>query len=204
MNNNFLSGQIPNVFSNFQRLDFVDVSNSIFSGTIPESLFDVSTLRIAYFSNNNIAGTIPNQFANAPLLKDLFLDGNGLTGTVPEIGSGQLSELTELLLQFNFLTGSMPASVCALRSDNLEDLFSDCGGSNPEIECDFPGCCNRCFEGANAVSRRQRRDLKASASEVTKSKAVTKDAGDPNVRFRTVKKHADTDSKHRSGIRRHS
>jgi hypothetical protein len=85
------------------------------------------------------------------------LDGNELTGTVPPISGDQLQELNEFLVQFNFLTGSMPESICDLRSGQLEDLFSDCGGSNPEIECDFPGCCNRCFEGGNAaVSQRQR------------------------------------------------
>ena len=87
--------------------------------------------------------------------QDLFLDGNGLTGTVPEIASGELQELNEFLVQFNFLTGSMPSSVCALRSVELDDLFSDCGGSNPEIECEFPGCCNRCFEGGDAAQRKR-------------------------------------------------
>jgi hypothetical protein len=204
VNNNFLSGQIPNVFANFERLDFIDVSNSVFSGTIPESLFSASTLRIAYLSNNNIAGTVPAEMANAPLLRDLFLDGNGLTGTVPEVAPGQLSELTELLFQFNSLTGSMPASVCDLRSINLEDLFSDCGGSNPEIECDFPGCCNRCFEGANSVSGRQRsrRDLSVTSTSVTKIQPISKNIGDANQRFRTLARH-ERSSKDGSKIRRY-
>jgi hypothetical protein len=144
------------MFENHDQLDFLDVSNSNFVGTIPETLFGVSTLRIAYFSNNSLTGTIPEEFSSPPLLRDLFLDGNGLTGTVPEIASGQLVELNEFLLQFNFLTGSIPASVCALRSGELEDLFSDCGGSDPEIECSFPGCCNRCFEGGDTATAQRR------------------------------------------------
>lgn len=60
-------------------------------------------------------------------------------------------------MQFNFLTGSMPESVCDLRKDgNLVVLFSDCGGLDPEIECEFSQCCNRCFEGGDtAVTRRR-------------------------------------------------
>jgi hypothetical protein len=146
------------VFQNHENLDFLDVSNANFVGTIPETLFGVSTLRLAYFSNNSLTGTIPEEYSSPPLLLDLFLDGNGLVGTVPEIASGQLIELNEFLLQFNFLTGSMPASVCALRSGELEDLFSDCGGSDPEIECEFPGCCNRCFEGGDTAAARRRRE----------------------------------------------
>lgn len=156
MHDNFISGQIPDVFSNFQQLDFFDVSNAGLSGSIPESLFAVSTLRIAYLSNNTIGGTIPSVIADPPLLKDLYLDGNGLTGTVPDIQANQLTNLNELLLQFNFLTGSMPDSICALRQDagNLDDLFADCGGLNPEIFCEYSVCCNRCFEGGQEGRRR--------------------------------------------------
>mmetsp|Transcript_18029 Transcript_18029/g.31623 ORF Transcript_18029/g.31623 Transcript_18029/m.31623 type:complete len:629 (-) Transcript_18029:121-2007(-) len=150
--NNFFSGEIPNVFENYEQLDFFDVSNANFFGSIPETLFGVSTLRIAYLSNNSLSGTIPSEYSSPPLLRDLFLDGNGLIGTVPEVSGGQLQELTELLVQFNFLTGTMPVSVCSLRNGQLEDLFSDCGGSSPEIECEFPGCCNRCFEGGNTAA----------------------------------------------------
>lgn len=80
-------------------------------------------------------------------------------GPVPSILAGQLPDLNEFLLHFNFLTGSMPTSVCNLRGNagNLEDLFSDCGGQDPEILCDFPDCCNRCFEGGSG-RRLQERD----------------------------------------------
>jgi hypothetical protein len=186
VNNNFFSGQIPDMFENFEKLDFFDASNNQVTGSIPESLFSIPTLRILYLSNNTLAGTLSASYSNPPLLRvctcfialslslcvfviipyiypnsfakqDLFLDGNGLTGTVPEIDNGELQQLTELLLQFNFLTGSMPASICALRDLELEDLFSDCGGSDPEIECEFPGCCNRCFEGGDGAAAQQQR-----------------------------------------------
>jgi hypothetical protein len=165
LDNNFLSEQIPDVFANYQQLDFFDVSNAGLSGTIPESLFAVSTLRIAYLSNNTIGGTIPAVIADPPLLKDLYLDGNGLTGTVPDVQPNQLTNLNEFLLQFNFLTGSMPESICALRGNagDLDDLFSDCGGLNPEILCDYPECCNRCFEGG----REGRRLAKGHARQFT-------------------------------------
>lgn len=137
-----------------KQLDYVDLANNGFTGTIPKSLFDVPTLRLLYLSNNTLSGTIPATYSKPASLKDLYLDGNGLTGTLPDAGVGTLQNLTEFLLQFNFLSGSMPASVCDLiQSDTLENLFSDCGGDNPEIICEFPSCCNRCFEGGGTARR---------------------------------------------------
>ena len=152
IDSNFFSGQIPNVFEGYGRLEFIDVSTNFFSGTIPESIFEVPTLRYAYFSNNTLVGTIPSTYSKPPFLRDLYLNGNTLTGTIPSINSGQLEDLNEFVLQKNLLSGTVPDSVCDLRGDagDLDDLFVDCGGENPEIVCAFPTCCNRCFEEADA------------------------------------------------------
>jgi len=170
INNNFWTGTFPDVFQNYASLDFFDVSNANFNGVIPKSLFDVPTIRIVYLSNNTFTGTIPKDFSAATILRDLFLDGNSLTGTVPEISTGQLQSLTELLVQFNYLTGTMPKSICDLRQGGkLNVLFSDCGGSQPEIECEFPECCNRCFEGGDSAAATSRRKL-SSASMLRRSR----------------------------------
>jgi hypothetical protein len=144
-------------------MDYFDASNNLFFGTIPETIFDVTSLRFLYMSNNTLSGTIPPEFSRPSFLRDLYLDGNGLVGTVPEVPPGELQELNEFLVHFNFLSGTMPASVCDLKTNNggeLEDLFSDCGGQSPEIDCDFPGCCNRCFEGGNLARRRRTQENK--------------------------------------------
>lgn len=142
---------MPNVFQNFEKLDFFDISNNLVGGNLPSSVFNVPTLRIAYFSNCTFTGEIPSNYVNPPLLKDLYLDGNQLTGTVPSVPAGNLLQLNEFLLHRTRLTGTMPASVCDLVSDaSLDDLWADCGGARPEIECEFGTCCNRCFEGGAA------------------------------------------------------
>jgi hypothetical protein len=126
---------------------FVDISNNIFlGGSLPTTFFEMPSIKNVYIANCSLTGTIPANFGTPPALRDLYLDGNLLVGTVPEISFGQLTMLNEFLLQNNMLTGSMPASVCALRDNTtgiLEDLWSDC--LVPEIECEFPSCCNRCF-----------------------------------------------------------
>ena len=157
LNENFWRSNVPDVFTNYKRLDFFDISNTMVFGTIPSSLFSVSTLRIAYMSNCSLTGTIPASFVDPPLLRDLFLDGNMLTGEVPPVPDGKLALLNEFLIQRTRLSGTMPQSVCDLRRFNvLDDLWADCGGSNPEIFCDYPECCNRCFEGSGTSRNRIR------------------------------------------------
>lgn len=158
LNNNFWEGTIPDVFFDYEILDFFDVSNNRLNGGIPQSIFSIPTIRLVYMSNCALSGRIPMQYRNPPILRDLYLDGNQLTGTVPSIRSGDLQRLNEFLLQDNQITGTMPSTVCNLRTNFiLDDLWSDCGGENPEIECDFPDCCNRCFESSPSSSSRQRR-----------------------------------------------
>lgn len=118
------------------------------TGTIPRSIFGIPTVRLVYMQNCRLSGTIPPQYNNPPLLRDLYLNGNPITGTVPPVAAGELEQLNEFLLHETLLTGTMPQSVCDLRTNFiLDDLWTDCGGENPEIECDLPDCCNRCFEG---------------------------------------------------------
>ena len=163
LNDNFWDGAVPDVFENYKNLNFFDISNTMLTGTIPKSIFSIPTIRLAYMSNCNLNGTIPSQYADPPDLRDLYLDGNNLSGTIPPIESGQLEELSEFLLQDNDITGVMPDSICSLRSEFiLDNLWTNCGGPSPEIECDFPVCCNRCFETDSiSTTRRKKRQLKA-------------------------------------------
>merc|ERR1719343_323157 len=109
-------------------------------------------------SNCSLSGSIPRQYANPPELRDLYLDSNNITGKVPPIRSGQLEKLSEFLLQDNGISGTMPKSICDLRSNFiLDDLWTDCGGASPEIECEFPECCNRCFESESSTASRKKK-----------------------------------------------
>jgi hypothetical protein len=141
--NNF-TGQIRDSFDMWKRLDFADFAENQFTGNIPASLFNIPTIRIVYLSDNNLEGPIPENYGNARRLKDLYLNGNRLSGQIPPISMGQLPALTEFLLQENELTGIMPASICAIRplGGILDDLWTDCLGPNPEVQCD---CCSQCF-----------------------------------------------------------
>jgi hypothetical protein len=124
------------------------MSSCFFTGPMPDTLFENTNLTRVYLDNNALNGTIPSNYANPPGLQELFINNNMLTGTIPAVTETQFASLLEFTLQYNDLTGSMPNGICQLRESGvLGSLFSDCGGQSPEIQCDFPDCCNRCFQG---------------------------------------------------------
>jgi hypothetical protein len=84
---------------------------------------------------------------------------NDLTGTIPG-DIGRLTNLEVLHFAGTTLQGTMPAAVCDLRNVKLQTLSSDCGGTNPILQCD---CCTFCFTGGN---RRNQRQLRATKSKV--------------------------------------
>ena len=149
VNDNNFVGTIPDVFNTFGQLTFADFRDNRFQGTLPTTIFAVESLRILYLSENFLEGPIPTNFGvSTPLLRDLYLYSNQLTGTIPDIEPGELSELTEFLLQENAFEGSMPTNICELVNDDtaagiLEELWADCGS-----DADYPivcACCTLCF-----------------------------------------------------------
>ena len=130
----------------FGQLIFLDLSENSFRGSIPSSIFSIPSLKYVYLSKNQFAGSIPSNYGKAINLKDLYLDSNSLTGTVPPIAANEFQELTEFLLQENDLIGTMPASICELRTPVgvLEDLWANCepNDGRTEIVCE---CCTQCF-----------------------------------------------------------
>lgn len=146
MNGTNLKGVIRDSFEPFRNLRFVDLSKNLLTGPLPSSIFNSDAIEILYLSYNALTGTIPANYGNASKLHDLYLNDNKLTGMVPPVGPNQLQNLTEFLIENNLISGTMPASICALRGQNpamdLFTLVADCGGVVPRIQCD---CCSGCI-----------------------------------------------------------
>jgi hypothetical protein len=127
-------------------LNFTDLSKNQLSGSIPGSLFEIPSLTNLYLSNNAFTGFLPANYGNAASLRDFYTSNNFLSGEIPPIQPGQLTRLNEFLLDNNDFTGTMPVTICDLRTTgDLEDLWSDCRGSPPELICSLPDCCTACF-----------------------------------------------------------
>ena len=84
---------------------------------------------------NQLTGEIPPEIGNLTNLTDLILQHNGLTGSIPpEIGN--LTNLTILWLGDNQLTGEIPESICDLNL-NWYYYFSI---SNNQLCPPYPSC----------------------------------------------------------------
>jgi Leucine rich repeat len=144
LSNNKLSGAPRDAFDRLVKLESISLDGNLFNGTIPHSIFKIPNITLVYLSNNMFNGTIPSNYADAENLRDLYLDGNIITGTIPSNKAGQLTMLNELLLEKNYLNGTMPASICDLFNGTLQDLFADCGTNSTaaQVEC---SCCTQCF-----------------------------------------------------------
>ncbi|KAM3280432.1 hypothetical protein ACQJBY_047304 [Aegilops geniculata] len=123
------------------RLDNLDISNTSISDTVPDWFWTMaSTVKTLNMRHNNISGYLPstmefmrataidlssNQF-NGPIpklpinLTDLYLSGNNLVGPLPlDFGAPRL---VTLILFDNSISGSIPSSLCKLRSLLLLDM----------------------------------------------------------------------------------
>ncbi|OEL36696.1 putative LRR receptor-like serine/threonine-protein kinase [Dichanthelium oligosanthes] len=122
---NNLIGPIPgnNVTFRLPMLQVISLSLNNFTGPVPAGLAWSKDVRIIAMSLNHFTGPVPTWLAKLPLLTGLLFGGNELIGPIP--GSfpaflGNMTELSEIDLDFNLLTGSVSASLGSIRS--LEHL----------------------------------------------------------------------------------
>jgi len=103
LNDNHLSGSIPN-FTNLPELIWLNLSfNQLISGSVPN--LNLPNLIILNLSFNQLSGSIPN-FINLPKLSSLSLNSNQLSGSIPNFIN--LPNLIGLHLNSNQLSGIIP------------------------------------------------------------------------------------------------
>ena len=104
LNNNQLSGTIPNWLSNLTSLTHLYLNNNQLSGEIPD-LSRLTNLQQLSLWGNQLSGEIPDLSRLTSLLY-LFLDDNQLSGTIPNLSG--LTNLQQLSLSRNQLSGRIP------------------------------------------------------------------------------------------------
>ncbi|GAB2283479.1 ubiquitin-protein ligase E3 Brl2 [Dionaea muscipula] len=88
---NQLYGRIPDEFGEMVALQVLDISHNRLSGQIPSTLGQLKNLGVFAASHNQLQGKIPDSFSNLSFLVQIDLSNNQLTGPIPS--RGQLSTL---------------------------------------------------------------------------------------------------------------
>ncbi|KAI5672806.1 hypothetical protein M9H77_13170 [Catharanthus roseus] len=110
LQNNLLSGPIPESLSNCSQLVSLDLSFNYLTGRIPSSLGSLSKLRDLMVWLNRLSGEIPEELMYLQSLENLILDFNDLNGSIPESLSN-CTKLSWISLSNNLLTGQIPPSL---------------------------------------------------------------------------------------------
>ncbi|XP_057441601.1 receptor-like protein EIX2 [Lotus japonicus] len=114
--------RLPDCWSNFKALVFLDLSDNTLSGKVPHSMGSLLELKVLILRNNNLTGKLPISLRNCAKLVMLDLGENRLSGAIPS-WLGQ--ELQMLSLRRNQFSGSLPHNLCFITSIQLLDLSAN-------------------------------------------------------------------------------
>lgn len=105
------AGQVPTEVGNLVNLQELRISNCSLTG-VPPSIFNISSLTIIDFTSNNLSGSLPDHMIDNvhSNLKELYLTSNHLTGQIPS-SIWKLRSLERLSLSHNEWIGSLPKEI---------------------------------------------------------------------------------------------
>ncbi|KAF7129337.1 hypothetical protein RHSIM_Rhsim10G0010700 [Rhododendron simsii] len=101
---NQLSGEIPEELGQFENLRKLDLENNLVGGPIPRTIGRLKHLETLYLSGNQLNGTLPESLGHLSMLQVLDMDGNFLEGMVSEVHFTNLVNLTDFSATGNRFT----------------------------------------------------------------------------------------------------
>ncbi len=108
---NALKGEIPAELGHLSSLRFLTLARNDLSGTVPSELGNLLHLEGLWLHDNKLlTGMIPPEFGNLSALRELNLSANELTGPIPR-SLGNLFNLETLLVYDNYLAGPVPTEL---------------------------------------------------------------------------------------------
>ncbi|CAM8903738.1 unnamed protein product [Rhodiola kirilowii] len=119
-----LQGFLPPELADLPFIQEIDLSRNYLNGTIPPE-WGKTQLKTISLLANRLSGSIPKEIGNISTLTELVLEINQLTGPLPpELGN--LSSIQRILLTSNNFTGEIPATfakLTTLKDFRLGDSF---------------------------------------------------------------------------------
>jgi Leucine-rich repeat (LRR) protein len=108
---NSFSNTLPIEIQSLTQLRYFECSTNFFTGPLPCQSFSlmtaITTLRLGY---NSFTGTLCTEFGSLSSLNEISLPNIFLTGTIP-MNFFSFVDMERLLLNDNFLTGTIPPSI---------------------------------------------------------------------------------------------
>jgi hypothetical protein len=124
LNNNLLTGAIPESMTLMQNLVYLDVSGNDMSGPIPTQIGVMKSLQRLYLNGNKLIGSIPNSIGNLTKLEYLKVSNNYLNSSIPA-SLFHLDKLVGLHLSNNYFSGALPADVSGLKLVDKIEISSN-------------------------------------------------------------------------------
>ncbi|XP_044464426.1 receptor-like protein EIX1 [Mangifera indica] len=138
LENNLLSGELPDCWMHWKNLTVLKLNNNKFIGSLPSSMGSLSSLQSLHLRNNCFSGIIPVSFRGLTQLITLDLGENNFFGKVPRWIGERFSSLMILNLRSNKFHGHLPMKLCCLSSLQVLDLAdNNLDGSIPKCINDF-------------------------------------------------------------------
>ncbi|XP_044473173.1 receptor-like protein EIX2 isoform X2 [Mangifera indica] len=140
---NFLSGELPDCWMNWQQLKVLNLENNRFTGTLPPSIGTLISLQSLNLRKNNFFGELPVSLQNCTKVVKLDLGENDFVGNVPAWMGERFSRIKILIFRSNKFHGLLPRELCRLSSLQIIDLADN----------NFSGNIPRCISNFSAMIR---------------------------------------------------
>ncbi|KAL3500679.1 hypothetical protein ACH5RR_039772 [Cinchona calisaya] len=124
LDQNQISGLIPDCFGNMTSLRSLYLYSNLVSSTIPRSLWKLRDLLVLDLASNSLVGSLPLEIGNLKAAISIDVSMNQISGDIPAI-IGDLQNLQNLSLAQNRLQGLIPESFGNMFSLTSLDLSNN-------------------------------------------------------------------------------
>ncbi|XP_074284146.1 receptor-like protein EIX2 [Silene latifolia] len=123
LSNNLFFEELPDCWMNFSsKLESLHLENNELSGRIPNSIGSLFYLQNLDLHNNSFSGPFPSAFKNCTTLVMLNIGYNLLSGNIPPWIGDAYHDVSALILRKNHFWGEIPESICKLNTLQILDL----------------------------------------------------------------------------------